>query len=188
MMNSITEMSNIEDLMLTVRTTNALKCEGIYTVGKLVGLSVRTFLKTPNIGRRALTEVCDALAANGLCLIGGGKISPERMASFLVSALPIHPTERDRERFRDAAKQNMTWCDFNRTGVDGDYKDPETRNLFKLWWAVERERQLLRNLNQSQGSKLSEWARRYEAQAAEVERLNAVIQQLTAESADAEEM
>lgn len=105
----------------------------------------------------------------------------------MMNVLPIHPTERDRERFRDAAKQNMTWCDFNRTGVDGDYKDPETRNLFKLWWSVERERQLLHNLNQSQGSKLSEWARRYEALAAEVERLTVIISRLSVEGQDAVE-
>ena len=101
---------------------------------------------------------------------------------------PLQPTERDRERFRDAAKLNMTWCDFNRTGVDGEYKDPETRNLFKMWWAVERERQLLHNLNQSQGRKLSEWARQFFELTGEVERLNETIRQLTAEGADAEEM
>lgn len=78
-----------------------------------------------------------------------------------MSALPMHPTERDRERFRDAARQHLTWCDFNRTGIDGDYKDAETRYLFKMWWSVERERQLLQNLNQSQGRKLTEWENKY---------------------------
>ena len=68
---------------------------------------------------------------------------------------PLQPTERDRERFRDAAKQHLTWCDFNRNGIDGEYKDAETRYLFKLWWSVERERQLLQNLNQSQGAEIS---------------------------------
>ena len=81
-----------------------------------------------------------------------------------MSALPMHPTERDRERFRDAARQHLTWCDFNRTGIDGDYKDAETRYLFKMWWSVERERQLLQNLNMSQGCKLSELAQKLEAE------------------------
>lgn len=81
-----------------------------------------------------------------------------------MSALPMHPTERDRERFRDAARQHLTWCDFNRTGIDGDYKDAETRYLFKMWWSVERERQLLQNLNMSQGCKLSELGQELEAE------------------------
>lgn len=88
-----------------------------------------------------------------------------------MSALPMHPTERDRERFRDAARQHLTWCDFNRTGIDGDYKDAETRYLFKMWWSVERERQLLQNLNMSQGCKLSELAQKLEKDEAELARL-----------------
>lgn len=86
-----------------------------------------------------------------------------------MSALPMHPTERDRERFRDAARQHLTWCDFNRTGIDGDYKDAETRYLFKMWWSVERERQLLQNLNMSQGCKLSELGARAEKAESELE-------------------
>ena len=86
-----------------------------------------------------------------------------------MSTLPIERTERDRERFRDAARQHLTWCDFNRTGIDGDYKDAETRYLFKMWWSVERERQLLQNLNMSQGGKLSEWLARAEKAESELE-------------------
>ena len=86
-----------------------------------------------------------------------------------MSALPMQPTERDRERFRDAARQHLTWCDFNRTGIDGDYKDAETRYLFKMWWSVERERQLLQNLNMSQGCKLSELLARAEKAESELD-------------------
>ena len=81
----------------------------------------------------------------------------------------MQPTERDRERFRDAARQHLTWCDFNRTGIDGDYKDAETRYLFKMWWSVERERQLLQNLNMSQGCKLSELLARAEKAESELD-------------------
>ena len=84
---------------------------------------------------------------------------------------PMQPTERDRERFRDAARQHLTWCDFNRTGIDGDYKDAETRYLFKMWWSVERERQLLQNLNMSQGCKLSELAQNLGKAEAELARM-----------------
>lgn len=87
-----------------------------------------------------------------------------------MSALPINPTERDRERFRDAAKQHLTWCDFNRTGIDGEYKDAETRYLFKLWWSVERERQMLQNLNQSQSVEIQRLINKI----AQLERINSV--------------
>ena len=68
---------------------------------------------------------------------------------------PLQPTERDRERFRDSCKSYLTFCDFNRIGIDGDYKSTTTRDLFRIWWSVEKERQLLHNLNQSQGAEIS---------------------------------
>jgi len=63
---------------------------------------------------------------------------------------PLQPTERDRERFRDACKCHLTFCDFDRHGIDGDYKSQATIDLFRIWWSVEKERQLLQNLNLSQ--------------------------------------
>ena len=68
---------------------------------------------------------------------------------------PLHPTERDRERFRDTCKCHLTFCDFDRHGIDGDYKSPVTADLFRIWWSVEKERQLLHNLNQSQGAEIT---------------------------------
>lgn len=64
--------------------------------------------------------------------------------------LPIEPTERDRERFRDACKHFLVPCDFDRHGIDGGYKSAVTVGLFRIWWSVEKERQLLQNLNLSQ--------------------------------------
>jgi len=63
---------------------------------------------------------------------------------------PLQPTERDRERFRDACKCHLTFCDFDRHGIDGDYKSPVTADLFRIWWAQERELQLLQKLSLSQ--------------------------------------
>ena len=68
--------------------------------------------------------------------------------------LPIEPTERDRERFRDTCKCHLTFCDFDRHGIDGDYKSPVTADLFRIWWAQERERQLLQNLSLSQAAEI----------------------------------
>lgn len=76
-----------------------------------------------------------------------------------MNALPIEPTERDRERFRDLTKAMQFGLEYDRHG--DDYKYDLTDLMFRLWWSVERERQLLQNLNQSQGRKLTEWENKY---------------------------
>ena len=65
---------------------------------------------------------------------------------------PIEPTERDRERFRDFCKSRLKFLepDFDRVGTDGHYKSLMTKDLWEIWWAHERECQLLKNLNLSQ--------------------------------------
>ena len=70
---------------------------------------------------------------------------------------PLQPTERDRERFRDCCKSHLKFLepDFDRVGTDGHYKSLMTKDLWAIWWAQERERQLLQNLNQSQGAEIS---------------------------------
>ena len=79
-----------------------------------------------------------------------------------MSTLPIEPTECDRERFRDWTKAMQFGLEYDRHG--DDYKYVLTDLMFRLWWAVERERQLLQNLNMSQGCKLSELAQELEAE------------------------
>ena len=74
-----------------------------------------------------------------------------------MNALPIEPTERDRERFRDWTKSMQFGLEYDRHG--DDYKYDLTDLMFRLWWSIERERQLLQNLNMSQGCKLSELRR-----------------------------
>ncbi len=58
----------VDDLELTVRSSNALKAEGIYYVGDLVLKSEEDLLKTPNLGRKSLTEIKDMLAQYELTL------------------------------------------------------------------------------------------------------------------------
>lgn len=58
----------IEDLELTVRSTNCLKAENIFYVGDLVQRAENELLKTPNLGKKSLTEIKGVLAANGLSL------------------------------------------------------------------------------------------------------------------------
>jgi len=86
-----------------------------------------------------------------------------------MSALPEYPTERDRERFRDITKAMRFGLEYDRRlATNGDYTDQQTVAMFRLWWSVERERQLLQNLNQSQGCKISELLERAEKAEAEL--------------------
>ena len=58
----------IEDLELTVRSANWLKTEGIKYIGDLVQKTEVELLKTPNLGKKSLTEIKDVLAERGLSL------------------------------------------------------------------------------------------------------------------------
>lgn len=58
----------IEDLELTVRSTNCLKAENIHCVGDLVQRSEVELLKTPNLGKKSLTEIKNVLAQYSLSL------------------------------------------------------------------------------------------------------------------------
>ena len=58
----------IDDMRLTVRSTNCLKAEGIYTVGELIKWKERELLKTPNLGKKSLTEIQKALQVWGFKL------------------------------------------------------------------------------------------------------------------------
>lgn len=58
----------IEDLDLTVRSTNCLKAEQIYYIGDLVQRSETDLLKTPNLGRKSLNEIKSVLQQKGLSL------------------------------------------------------------------------------------------------------------------------
>lgn len=58
----------VEDLELTVRSANCLKAEGIKYIGDLVQKTEVELLKTPNLGKKSLTEIKDVLAERGLSL------------------------------------------------------------------------------------------------------------------------
>ncbi|MDX1434034.1 MAG: DNA-directed RNA polymerase subunit alpha [Gammaproteobacteria bacterium] len=61
-------MRPVDDLELTVRSANCLKAESIYYVGDLIQRTEVELLKTPNLGKKSLTEIKDVLAARGLSL------------------------------------------------------------------------------------------------------------------------
>ncbi len=58
----------VDDLELTVRSANCLKAENIYYIGDLVQRTEVELLKTPNLGKKSLTEIKDVLASKGLSL------------------------------------------------------------------------------------------------------------------------
>ncbi len=58
----------VDDLELTVRSANCLKAENIYYIGDLIQKTEVELLKTPNLGKKSLTEIKDVLAAKGLSL------------------------------------------------------------------------------------------------------------------------
>jgi DNA-directed RNA polymerase subunit alpha len=58
----------VDDLELTVRSANCLKAESIYYIGDLVQRTEVELLKTPNLGKKSLTEIKDVLASRGLSL------------------------------------------------------------------------------------------------------------------------
>lgn len=58
----------VDDLELTVRSANCLKAENIYYIGDLIQRTEVELLKTPNLGKKSLTEIKDVLATKGLSL------------------------------------------------------------------------------------------------------------------------
>lgn len=58
----------VDDLELTVRSANCLKAENIFFIGDLVQRTESDLLKTPNLGKKSLTEIKNVLAAHGLTL------------------------------------------------------------------------------------------------------------------------
>lgn len=61
-------MRPVEELELTVRSANCLKAEDIHYIGDLVLKTEYQLLKTPNLGKKSLTEIKVVLAQNSLQL------------------------------------------------------------------------------------------------------------------------
>ena len=61
-------MRSIEELELTVRSTNCLKAESIFLIGDMIQRSEFDLLKTPNLGKKSLNEIKDVLASKGFAL------------------------------------------------------------------------------------------------------------------------
>ena len=55
-------MKPVDELELTVRSANCLKAEKIYYIGDLVQKSEMDLMRTPNLGKKSLTEIKNMLA------------------------------------------------------------------------------------------------------------------------------
>lgn len=58
----------VDDLELTVRSANCLKAENIFFIGDLIQKTEADLLKTPNLGKKSLTEIKEVLSARSLSL------------------------------------------------------------------------------------------------------------------------
>ncbi len=58
----------VDELELTVRSANCLKAENINYIGDLIQRSEVELLRTPNLGKKSLTEIKEVLASHGLAL------------------------------------------------------------------------------------------------------------------------
>jgi DNA-directed RNA polymerase subunit alpha len=58
----------VDELELTVRSANCLKAENINYIGDLVQRTEVELLRTPNLGKKSLTEIKEVLEQHGLAL------------------------------------------------------------------------------------------------------------------------
>lgn len=58
----------VDELELTVRSANCLKAESVMYIGDLVQRSEVELLRTPNLGKKSLTEIKEILESHGLTL------------------------------------------------------------------------------------------------------------------------
>ena len=58
----------IDELELSIRVMSGLKTYGINTIGDLVKLTEREYLRTPNFGRKSLNEIREVLSGMSLKL------------------------------------------------------------------------------------------------------------------------
>ena len=58
----------VDELELTVRSANCLKAEQVMYIGDLVQKTEVELLRTPNLGKKSLTEIKEILESNGLTL------------------------------------------------------------------------------------------------------------------------
>lgn len=92
----------IDDLELTVRSTNCLKSEYIFYLGDLIQHTETDLLKTPNLGKKSLFEIKTALATRGLSL---GMVVPNWPPKELLPQIEILKQEVIEQKLKKEAEE-----------------------------------------------------------------------------------
>jgi DNA-directed RNA polymerase subunit alpha len=79
-------MRPVDELELTVRSANCLKAENINYIGDLIQRTEVELLRTPNLGKKSLTEIKEVLESHGLAL--GMRVENWPPASLVVQEDP----------------------------------------------------------------------------------------------------
>jgi len=108
-------LRQIDDLELTVRSTNCLKSEHVFFIGDLVQCSEADLLKTPNLGRKSLNEIKNILANRGLSLSMKVEDWPP---TELVEEIKIL-TEIEEEKKRQKAEEKKSKDDVENEAKEG---------------------------------------------------------------------
>lgn len=97
----------IEDLELTVRSTNCLKGQRIFFIGDLVQRDENSLLKTPNLGRKSLGEIKEILANRGLALGSLVKNWPPEELIPEIERLTKEQEKEEREKEEEDRKKRQ---------------------------------------------------------------------------------
>jgi len=62
------QLSDVDMLGLTVRTSNTLKAAGIFSIEQIIQTGQNELYKVPNFGLRAMNELKEALSKRGIAL------------------------------------------------------------------------------------------------------------------------
>jgi len=95
----------VEDLELTVRTSNCLRDFGISTLEELCAFSQRELLKIPNFGKRALVEIVDICHKYGVALRDDDTPTPETIQKVREENLERMRLAEERKAAEKAAEE-----------------------------------------------------------------------------------
>ena len=140
-------LSSIDSLQLTLRQSNCLKAEGIYTIELLIQQTETDLLRIPNFGKKSLAEVKARLAERGLqlsevskrfdidrlnlstagrnTLVSAGIDSVEKLPATIEElSKTLNLKERDLAEIKARLEEEDILPDIDRLGLSAQAKDP----------------------------------------------------------------
>jgi DNA-directed RNA polymerase subunit alpha len=119
----------IEDLELTVRSTNCLKGQRIFFIGDLVQRDENSLLKTPNLGRKSLNEIKEILANRGLALGTIVKSWPPEELVPEIDRLAKEQEKEEEERKRKLEEKDGTEGEVTGNPVEAEAEDEDEEDI-----------------------------------------------------------